>query len=139
MVGVLGIVLNFLKPFLLKNWKLVVALLILGSAAWYVHSLKSHIEDLTEEKNQLILDLENCRLNVGILEMAIEDQNAAIDAAVQAGQRAEQRIADLQNRISELTVQYEQEIEDILNQPKPETCEEAIEFLKNTEGLRWDD
>lgn len=125
---------------LLKHWKAVIVFVVLGGSFFYVRGLHSTIENKEQQIMILETRLEVCQGNVDALTTAIDQQNAAINDALEAGERARKRIAELENEINELEQEHEQEIEDILDRPVPQTCDAAIDYLKNVRGeLTWDE
>lgn len=138
----------FLNPMklielVLKNWKAIVAFAVLGVALFgflHVRGLYKTIERKDHEISILQQRIDACKGNVEALETAIDQQNASIDAALKAGREAERRIRELEGELTEIEREHEREIKDILDRPRPETCEGAIDYLKNVRGgLKWDD
>jgi len=124
----------------LTHWKPILIILALGAVWWVWDDMKDTIEEQKTEIAELTQRLNVCKDNQQVLENAISKQNETIDRAKEAGIRAEQRIAELRGRISSLTQEHQTEIDRILNEARPETCEESIEYLIDASGeLTWEE
>lgn len=135
----------FLQPaklleLLLEHWKAVAVFLVMGFSFFYIRGLHNTIETKEQQLTVLQKRLDTCKENVNVLNGAIEQQNQAINDALEAGKRAKERIAELEGEIGELEREHEEQIQDIMNRPVPQTCDAAIDYLKNVSGeLKWDE
>ena len=132
MIG-LPTALSFLKG----NWKPIVVAIAFLAAWWYVDNLKDTIRDQQLTIADLTLRLDTCKDNVSTLEQAITNQNESITKALQAGREAEARIAELQGRLGQLSTEHQSEIDRILSEQTPATCEQAIQYLRDTKEIQW--
>ena len=132
MIG-LPTALSFLKG----NWKPIVVAIVFLAAWWYVDNLKDTIRDQQLTIADLTLRLDTCKDNVSTLEQAITNQNESITKALQAGREAEARIAELQGRLGQLSTEHQSEIDRILSEQTPATCEQAIQYLRDTKEIQW--
>lgn len=133
-----------LANFLAKNWKVILGACLLGVVLYQnmsgvrfffgfetVPALKKDIVILEEDAATL-------KLNNKTLSDTINDRNEEIDKWSELTDKLEAQMVQLEKDIADIRTETDQEVDDILNQPTPQTCEKAIDYLREgVEDLSW--
>lgn len=122
--------------FIVKNWQYVLLLAILASGFFYWQSLKHQIADLktaleTKEREvaTLQLQVQTCEANFNGLVGSLEAQNDALGKIDETIKKSQQDWKKLANTITTSNAVLDRRLREILNDKKPESCEEAIRYL----------
>lgn len=120
-----------LLAFLAKNWQLLAIVVLIGGIIAY-HQFRTHTI------NSLREDLQECRTEREELAQLIKKQNTRIEELVKRGRIEAAKFEALKARIESSQQNLNTRIDAILNEPKPQTCEGAIEYLiRAKEELAW--
>lgn len=133
-----------LANFFVKNWKAIVVILLLAMVSYQnfssvrfvfgvetVPALLKDVDELTE--NNIILQNNN-----EILVGTINQRNEELVKWEELTAKLEKQMEELEGDIIRIKEETDQEVEDILNQPTPQTCEKAIEYLiDGVDDLEW--
>lgn len=132
--------LSVIGMFLGNNKKIIVILIaVAGIFGYYkfnkykISSLESKLEKKTEEN--AVLNKENSDLRTEILK-----QNIQIDSWKEVSVQLEGNQEELTKKLTEMNKTTLSKISSILNEKTPETCEQAIQYLKDAskELSIWD-
>ena len=119
-------------PFMGKYWKPIALVILIAGLALYRSYLIGEIED----RDVQIVALKEEKLD---LTAAIQQQNAEIDKWVNIGRAEKLKYQNLQNTLNAMKQAHEKELNVILKEKKPETCEEAIQYLiEGKDDLQWE-
>lgn len=142
----LGLALKF-KSFIIKYWKEcligAVAFLIYHQNFMETEFLKwvgiRTVPGLEQDISELRQNLTTCELNTVTLKEQIEGTNTQIDQWAHLSHQLQQQHNDLVKEINDMKKKSEQAAKDVLLGPTPETCDAAIEYLKNAAwgDLKW--
>ena len=125
LLGNFGGIFEFLK----KNWQIVALVLLIGGSYLYVKSLIDQNAALNNEVTELKVanaTIENSRV---ALKVAIDSQNSEIQKWVNVGRKSKKDFDDLKSTIEKQRQASALELQKILQEKKPETCQEAINYL----------
>lgn len=137
-IGIASKLLGF-KDFIVKNWKIVIILVALIGGYLYINGLYNQIEDLQEKNKDVTEQLNLCKDNKQKLQNGINKRNAQIAEWENITRQLEKQNKQLEGQLTSIEENTNQSIEDILNGPKLESCEQAIEYLYNTKDeIQWD-
>lgn len=131
---------NFKKiiDFLINNWKIISILLIITSLYFYINSLNNKIKNLNDEVIQLKIDNAYCENSKSTLEKALKTQNHEIDKWVKIGKNSKKEFEALKENLNEKKKISEKELNNILQEKTPESCQEAINYLVDSKkDLIW--
>lgn len=132
--------LSVIGMFLGKNKKIIVILIaVVGIFGYYkfithkISNLEQKLEEKIEENG--ILKNDNSNLRTEILK-----QNIQIDSWKEVSDQLEGNQQELTQKLTEMNKNTLSKITSILNETTPETCEAAIEYLKDAskELSAWD-
>jgi len=124
--------------FLKKNWQVVALVLLIGGSYWYVKSLNNQITDLNKEVTELKVANAMCENSRATLKGAIDTQNSEIQKWVNVGRKSKKAFDDLKGTIEKQRQISALELQKILQEKKPETCQEAINYLVDgVKDLKW--
>lgn len=122
--------------FVVKNWQYILLLAILASGFFYWQSLKHQISDLElkleakqNEIAALQLQVQTCEANFKGLVGSLEAQNDALGKIDETIKKSQQDWKKLANTITTSNAVLDRRLREILNDKKPESCEEAIRYL----------
>jgi len=134
LLGNFGGIFEFLK----KNWQIVALVLLIGGSYLYVKSLIDQNAALNNEVTELKVanaTIENSR---AALKVAIDSQNSEIQKWVNVGRKSKKDFDDLKSTIEKQRQASALELQKILQEKKPETCQEAINYLVDgVKDLKW--
>lgn len=134
----IGMMLGGVSTFLKDNWKPIVIILVVLGAYWHYTSLINKIEEQATEIVQLKYENALCENNAAKLKSGIDDQNKEIQKWVNVGKKTEMEMKKLKEELEKRRRQAEAELQHILQEPKPQTCEAAIKYLIDAKGdLTW--
>ena len=86
----------------------------------------------------LTQQLDACERGRQLLKSEIQDTNNRIQAWSEKTQQLQQQRDQLTDKLAKLQKQSDQTVQQILTQPTPQTCEQAIEYLKDgAQQLLW--
>ena len=125
---------------LMKYWKIILPVVAVAIALWYVHHLQSEVQkykSLYEQDTLVIKDwsdkftaLDNeYKLQVETCKKTIADQNAHVEAVAKQAEKFKNQAAVAKQQSETIRKQYEKRIETILNEPKPKDCPDSIRYL----------
>lgn len=80
-------------------------------------------------------DLDQCKQNKLVLESKIATLNDQIDRWAKVSSALQQKQNNLVAEIARLKAQSNQQVTDVLEGPVPESCEAAIDYLKQSAGV----
>lgn len=124
--------------FIRQNWQLVSLIIIIGGSYWYVKSLHNEIEDKTNEIAELKIAKAFCENSRASLEAAIKEQNSEIQKWVTVGKKSKKEFEDLKSSIEQQRKVNALELQKILQEKKPESCQEAINYLVDgVKDITW--
>lgn len=144
---------------LLKNWKAVLFAVLIGIIAYQntmkleilslvgLRTIPGVIQDYDKQVTDLKKELHDTQLQSLEYELANEKLKGAVGAlnsqvekwSALTGKLQEQNTA-LGQRLSELKHKSDEQVQAILNGPKPKTCEGAIQLLRDAAqgGAKWE-
>lgn len=137
--------LNSLKNALLRNWKIIVFLILClcaGGYWFYLHneivSEKQTIVSLNQTIKIKTLENQQCVTNNDTLQQSIASQNNKI-LILHAQYEADLQLQKQENvKIKQQQANDKQAIAAIKTQPLPTSCKSSITYLiKNVQGLKW--
>lgn len=103
-----------------------------------VPSLNHKIVDLQAQLDEAELNFKTCAAGNKKLSDAIDDQNSHIREWGDIAKKIDVSTAELKNKIDKSRAQSKKDVESILKDPTPQTCSEAIDYLrKSMEDLKW--
>jgi len=122
--------------FLRKHWRGVLVAVVLGSAALYVLNLKNTIADQRIKLADAEQKLTVCEQNVATLrdsnaklEKSISDTNQIVSKFEDANTITKQQFDTLKANAEANTRKLNQQLQTIMKDKKPQTCDEAIRYL----------
>jgi hypothetical protein len=104
------------------------ALLLMG-AGLYIWRLKSVVADQQATVTSLTSANKTLERNNATLSGALARTNAALDKIAEEADVTNQKFAALDGKIASQTTVVTKKLVDIMNAPKPATCEAAIKYL----------
>lgn len=121
--------------FLASHWRAVlIGIVIVGGLA-YVEGLRLDNAHLTTQVKTLKTDNKTLTDNNVKLKSAIDVSNKALDAADKAAKDAKKKFDTVQHTITKREQALKTQLDNILHQKDPATCNAAIEFLiSNVQG-----
>lgn len=138
-----------LFSFVLKYWKIVLPVIIALALAWYINHLRSEVASLTTEHQTDIATIQDWSTKFSQLKQTydqevaqfkatITDQNKHVEDLAAQADIFKQQSATAKAANAQIKQSYEDRISKLLAEPKPQTCDAAIDFLKdNGRGLGW--
>lgn len=123
----------FIFSFLKKYWlQLLFVLIPLGFVGVFVWKWNNMKETITKQKQvifqqeQTIKILEN---NIDKLTNSMQKVNQSLQVISKTSEEVKQQFTNLTNNVNKQVGGLNVRLENILKQPKPSTCEKAIEYL----------
>lgn len=106
-----------------------------------VPSLRADIHKIEARYNEARDSLAECKLANVKLSSVIDAQNDSIVRMGDISKKIDESSKKVMEKIDKLREQTKSDVEDILNEPAPETCQKAIDYLRDkAEGeLSWRD
>ena len=136
--------LSAIKPLFKKYWK---EMIVIGMAGMLVYQNFSEtrfllwietipsLEKRLETREAAFLA---CKDGNDKLSEAIDKRNTQIEEWRKLTEKHERDIAILQADLAAARANTNKEVDDILNDPTPQSCEEAIKYLRDgTEDVKW--
>lgn len=124
--------------FLKQNWQAVVLVLLISGSYFYVKSLKDEIQDKNDEISDLKTANAFCENSKATLSKALEEQNKEIKKWANVGKKSKEEFDKLKKELEEKRRMAETEVQRILQEEKPKSCQEAINYLINGAGeITW--
>lgn len=137
--------------FVVKYWRqiavigMVVAIFHQNFMEWEalkwvgVRTIPGIEQEYKEEINVLTEQLATCEASRTELKQQIESVNSQIDQWANVSGQLQQQHDALVQELTDMKKQSQQAVQDILAGPTPETCEAAIQFLKEAAqgDLKW--
>lgn len=148
---ILSIIMGFLNfkkliPFLIANWKPIIFLCMAGMLAYQNFSGTRFlfgadtIPSLNERLEAATKAINTCKSGNDVLSSAIDDRNAEVDKWKKITTNLENDIGILQKDLDSARTKLNAEVDVILKEKTPETCEAAIDYLRvGRKDLKWDD
>ena len=139
-----GINVKKMLGYVVNYWREIL-IVILGATFWYqnyadvrfifgAQTIPALEAELSESQNNLRV----CGDGNAKLSAAIDKNNARIDEYAQLTKDLEASIAVLGDELTAEREQTDTEVEVILKDPTPKTCEKAIDYLRDgTKDLKW--
>jgi hypothetical protein len=111
-------------------------LIVLVLGGWWMKHKVGGLEDELAGKN---LEIQNMEITIDQFEKATASQNAAIDALRAKGKLATDKALRKAREAAALEKRYDKEIQDLMMQNVPNTCEGSIDWLneKAQDELTW--
>lgn len=133
---------GFMGPVWAKHKGKIIVLLLALCVAGYIWMLKNDLEDMTDKYNQALRDYSvlntTCKSNEAEYKSAIETQNKANEELAEKLRIAQEGIDKANAAAAIAAEKSKKELEAIMKEAKPTTCEGAIEFLHDgKEDLKW--
>lgn len=130
--------LSIAKTFVFKNWKIIAIVLAVLAAFFYVNNLRGTIEDLIKKNTDLQVRLVDCQSNTEKLKHNIRSTNDKISQWKQVSEKLQAQNNNLTNALEHAKKETSVTVEKIMNEPSVSSCQEAINYLKNSrEELQW--
>jgi len=139
-----GINVKKMLGYVVNYWREIL-IVILGATFWYqnysdvrfifgAQTIPALEAELSESQNNLRI----CGDGNAKLSTAIDNNNARIEEFEQLTQELEADIVVLGEELIDARSQTNTEVEIILKDPTPKTCEKAIDYLRDgTKDLKW--
>lgn len=115
--------------FIRKNWQIISLVLLITGSYWYVNSLQNTIADLQNEVTKLKVANAFCENNKAALQQALDSQNGKIQKWAKVGRDSKEKFEKLKAEIEHKRKLAEIEVNKILQEKKPESCQAAIDYL----------
>jgi peptidoglycan hydrolase CwlO-like protein len=125
--------LSMAKPaaaFFAGNWKIIAVVI----AALVLYIYVDHLQDTIVNQQETINNIERDR---DTIKTALEEQNEEIVYWTNIGRKQAAEMEALQQKLVEARKAREQEITEILAGDTPKNCTESIDYLRDTESLKW--
>lgn len=106
-----------------------VSALLLTGAGLYIWRLKAIVADQQTTVASLTSANKTLERNNATLTGSIARTNAALDKIAEEANTTNQKFAELDGKIASQTTVVNKKLIDIINAPKPATCEAAIKYL----------
>ena len=103
--------------------------LLLAGAGLYIWRLKAIVADQQTTVASLTSANKTLERNNATLTGSIARTNAALDKIAEEANTTNQKFAALDGKIASQTTVVNKKLIDIINAPKPATCEAAIKYL----------
>lgn len=136
--------LSAIKPLIQKYWK---EMIVVGMALmlWYQNFSETRFLLWIETIPSLEARLETreaafkqCKEGNDKLSAAIDERNRQIEAWRDITEQHEKDIKELEKQLAEERERANARVKDILDDPTPQTCEEAIQYLRDgVEDIKW--
>lgn len=133
--------------FFIKHWKatliVVVALFIFHQNFMETELLKwagiRTVPGLEHDIAKLQQKLDACEISREVLKNKITDVNNQVDQWANLSHQLQNQHTQLVTKLQDMQKKSDAAVQNILNGPTPETCEAAIEFLKEAASgdLKW--
>lgn len=146
LIGILLNLLNLKKliPAIIKNWKIIL-IVGLGFIVWYQNFNETRFlfgaETMPSLEKQLVAAVKAvdvCKKGNVTLTKAIDDRNEEVAKWKAISKSLEDDIGALQEDLNAERVKTEAEVEAILKDTTPKTCNEAIDYLRDgRKDLQW--
>lgn len=121
---------------LLNNKKLILILGLVGFGLWQQFRIYSLKNEVLEQQ----LQIQQLETNNQTIQDALDNQNKKIKIAEDKNKEYQKRIDELDIDLKEEKAKSDAEIERILNEETPQTCDAIAEYLLNGLGdLRWNE
>lgn len=135
-----------LFAFFIRNWKPILLALMIGTLLYqnfsgtrFVFGINT-IPALEQKITKLEADLQACSDGNEAISNAIERRNEEITKWKEISEQLEIGILVMKDDIVKIREDNDKKVKNILNQKAPETCEAAIEYLREgVEDLQWDE
>ena len=124
---------NKIVGMLIKNWPIVLLVIVCLGVWWYHTDRTKTIEQLRENVKTLEMNLANC-------DAAVNNQNAAIEGLSVAGEQALSKVtAESSAKVMKLQNSLNIALDTLRIQPLAETCDAAMdEMIEKAQGeLKW--
>lgn len=131
-VGTMLVVRNVIKTY----WREILIALIVVAGYMYVAGLKLTIAEQAKQMEIDKINITTLTANNGKLEASIKDANVMIDKFDQFTADTKKQFAGLNKDVAARNQTLATQIQDILREKKPQTCEEAINYLINHGGAK---
>lgn len=117
--------------------KLVLGLIGLAVGT-YIYFLRNENVSLTQKIQELNEQNQLLESNIKTYELAVDTQNRAFDQLEETAKIASQQMNTLAYEIEEQRKLSNKKVQDILNEYRPEDCDQSILYLKNSiSDLQW--
>lgn len=127
-----------IKDFLVKNWQFTLLMIALIAGYFYLNGLYSQIEDLEQKNEQIVDRLDQCKENKKTLQEGINKRNAQIAEWQSITKKLQDENDQLEKDVNKIKNETSKSVDEILNSPKINTCEEAIEYLyEEKDEIQW--
>lgn len=130
-----ALTLRVLGKLLIKYWPILATIALALAVFFYWNHRTTLIEQQQQQITNLITEKakleERCNQEKQQLLTAIEQQNQAIEKLQRLNQRNKNLIKQSKDDIAKTQKFYNEQINKILSEKKPEDCKQAIEYLIN--------
>lgn len=135
---------QYIKPGVTKFWREIL-IVILSGFIWYQNSVETRfiffIDTIPYLEKQLDIQKENlkiCKDGNDTLAADIDNRNAEILKWKEISDDLEKRNKQLVQQQKEVQAATDKQVQDILNEKAPKTCESAMDYLRNgAKDLSW--
>lgn len=146
---ILTILLNFLNikkilPIILKNWKEIL-IVSMGFILWYQNYSETRflfgtetIPSLEKRLNKAIGEIKECADANENLQNTIDETNKKVEEWKSISSKLEGNVKKLEKELYDIRNTTNDEINSILNDKTPETCKDAMDYLRDArKDLTW--
>lgn len=93
---------------------------------------------VVQQKAEIKNVKEQARIQINGYEAVIKQQQLTFEKLQSEGQKNKQEIVKLQDTLTKKQQEYKAGITDILKRPRPQDCEQSINYLKSEAGkIKW--
>lgn len=115
--------------FLRKYWQYFLLAAVVGGGWMYYNHLTSTIATQEQTISRLTLENTVVKENNDKLQASIEASNKSIELLAKGAADTKQGFVTLNNTVRTQTSSLNDKLENILADPKPQTCEDTIKYL----------
>lgn len=131
-----ALALALIRKVLPYYWKEIVVVSAALAALWYVYELKSTITEQTKQLEINKVNLAVLTANSARLEAAVRDSNEIVKRFDKFTEDTQKQFAGLNKDVDTRNQALTSQIQRILREKKPQTCQEAIDYLIDHGGAK---
>jgi seryl-tRNA synthetase len=129
MLPLIPIITNIAWPFIKSNWKIFAVIALVGGAYLYVQNLKHTISEHEKTIATLTVQRDALQDSNNKLAASIAVSNKAIDEIRTLAPNTKKEFDKLNAKVSSQSEDIAAKVRRILEEKKPLTCEETIDYL----------
>lgn len=115
--------------FLRAWWKELFIVAVIAAGVFYVYNLHNTIDKQQEELRIAEINIQTLTANNTRLEAAVKDANAIVERFDKFAADTRTNFTDLNKNVAGSNLALSRQLQNILRERKPQTCEEAIMYL----------